>query len=152
MRTASTLSPGRARVSLTGRAVIAGIVGGIMIDLFLVVIRAASFPGMYASIAEAAVGRAAYSWQSYIALGIGLHFAISIVAALAYAYLGSALHLLRRWLVGGTLLGVVLMVVMHGVQHLVGRHPPLTAAALLTGLIAHVVFFGWPVAYIERPE
>jgi hypothetical protein len=150
MRTASTLSPGRAHVSLTGRAVIAGIVGGITIHLFLVAIRAAAFPGMYIHIAEAVVGRAAYSWSSYIALGIGLHFTISIVAALAYAYLGSALHMLPRWLAGGTLLGVVVLVVMHGVLYFAGRGAPLTAPALLTSLVAHIVFFGWPVAYIER--
>jgi len=142
----------RPQGALAARAAIAGLVGGIIIDLFLFGTKSAPFPGAYQFIASGLFGKAAFESRWYIAAGVALHLSISIVAALAYAYLGRELHLLHRWLAAGTLFGVVMLIVMQTVMAFAGLSHPLSVRGLATGLIAHVVFFGWPIAYILRPE
>jgi hypothetical protein len=53
---------------LAGRAIVAGIIGGILIDLFLIVVHAAPFPGIYQFIASSRRSRSrsrcrARSWS-----------------------------------------------------------------------------------------
>ncbi len=137
--------------NLAAQAVTAGILGGVLVDLFLIAVRAAPFPGIYQYIASGIVGEAAYASSSYIALGVVIHLAISIAAALAYAYLGRALGLLQKWLLGGTIFGIVMLVVMQIVLALAHLAQPLTPARLAIVVIAHVVFFGLPIAwYVSR--
>jgi hypothetical protein len=137
--------------TLLGRAVIAGVIGGIVVDLFLILTKQAPFPGVYQFIASGIVGKDAFASDSYIWLGIAIHFLISIVSALAYVYIGNALHLLSRWLLGGAILGVVVMIVLQVL--LISRQlaPVPDATHIVLSLIAHIVFFGWPIAwYIAR--
>lgn len=133
---------------LAGRAVVAGIIGGILIDLFLVVARRAPFPGIFQFVASAMVGKVAYTSSSYIWLGVAMHFVISIVWALLYAYAAHITQLRRRWLVGGFVFGIVVMIMMQAAQLLSHTSGPLTLVGTIFGLIAHVVFFGWPIAWI----
>jgi hypothetical protein len=137
--------------NLFAQAVIAGIIAGIIVDAFVILVEHAPFPGVYQFIASGIVGQDAFTSRSYIALGLGIHFLISIVSALAYAYIGSALHLLSRWIIGGTILGVVVMLLLQVI--LVSRlHTPIPdTKGIIMGLIAHVIFFGLPIAwYISR--
>lgn len=131
---------------LAGRAVVAGIIGGILVDLYLFAVHAAPFPGIYQYVSSALVGKAAYSSPSYIWLGVAIHFAVSIVWALVYAYGANAMRALGRWVVGGLVLGVAVMVVMTVGEMVMKIAPPMTTRSIILGLIGHVVFYGWPVA------
>jgi len=136
-----------------GRIIAAGIIGGIIVDLFLVLTRNAPFPGVYMFISSGLVGAVAFSSPWYIALGILLHLLISIVWAAIYATIFLRLIPKLPWWGNATIFGVVVMLGMQGV--LLGKHlePAFPAGtALLTNLIAHVVFFAFPVAYVLRND
>lgn len=143
---AGRMDPAANRGRLMGRAIVAGIIGGILIDLYLFAVHAAPFPGIYQYVSSALVGKAAFASPSYIWLGLAIHFAVAIGWALLYAYAVSAMHAARRWVVGGLVLGVVVMIVMMIVQMVLKMAPPLTTRNLVINLVGHVVFYGWPVA------
>jgi hypothetical protein len=136
------------------RAVTAGLIGGVVVDLFLILIRVAPFPGIYQFIASTVVGPVAFSSSAYIALGVVMHFVISIIFALAYAFIAQRSPVLLehpiRW---GAIFGVAVMLVMQVVTGVAHASQPPTVQGIVIGLIAHVVFFGLPVAwYIARPD
>jgi hypothetical protein len=79
-----------------------------------------------------------------------MHFAIAVVWAEIYAFVAYAANALHRWLVGGLVFGIVVFVVMNTVQVLAGLAPVPNAVAIVVGLVAQVVFFGWPVAWLLR--
>lgn len=131
------------------KGVVAGIIGGILVDAFLIVTRQAPFPGIWQYVASAVVGPVAYTSSSYIALGLVLHFLISIVWATLYAYV--AVNRNWNWLAAGTVFGIIVMLGMQIVTRIAHVAAPLTATGVIMGVIAHVVFFGWPVAwYVAR--
>lgn len=143
---------GSLKGSLAGRAVVAGIIGGILADLFLVVTRMAPFPGIYQFVASGLVGKAAFASSSYIWLGVVMHFLISIVWALIYAYGANAMHTLRQWLVSGIVFGIIVMIVMQIVEIVSHMSQPMSVAGIVGGLISHIVFFGLPIAwYLALP-
>lgn len=136
-----------------GQAIVAGIIGGILIDLFLIVTRTAPFPGIYQFVASSLVGKVAFTSSSYIWLGVAMHFVVSIGWALIYAYSANAAHFLRRWVVGGLIFGIVVMVAMQTIEILLHTGPALSVGIALITLISHIVFFGWPIAwYLSRPR
>ena len=135
---------------LAVRALIAGLIGGFLLDLFLIVFRFAPFPGIYQFIASGLVGKVAYTSGSYIFLGLIMHFTISIVWAEIYAFAASAAHALKKWVVSGLIFGVVVMIVMQLITVGRGMAPAPSAGAIVVYLIAHVVFFGWPIAWYLR--
>lgn len=141
------------KTSVFGKAVVAGIIGGILIDAFLILTHMASFPGIYQFVASGVVGSVAFSSPNYIWLGVVLHLVISIVWALIYGYVAVAGKFTQRWLVGGIVLGIVVMIGMTIVQMLAHLAPAAAPSLSTLGmlLIAHVVFYGLPVAgYIAR--
>jgi hypothetical protein len=147
-----TQSANRSSGSLVGRAVVAGIIGGILIDLFLVVSGAAPFPGVYQFIASSVVGQVAFTASSYIWLGVAMHFGVSIVWALLYAFAANAAHSLRKWVVGGLILGVIALIGMQIISTITHIAQPLTVTSIVGSLISHVVFFGLPIAwYVSLP-
>ena len=136
-----------------GRIIGAGIIGGIIVDLFLILTRSAPFPGIYMFIASGLVGPAAFTSSWYIALGIALHLIISIVWAAIYAGIFLRLFPKLAWWANAVIFGVVVMLGMQVLllgKHLEPAFP--TGAGLVTLLIAHVVFFGLPVAYVLRND
>ncbi len=135
------------RGQLAGRAVGAGIIGGILIDLFLALSKSAPFPGVYQFVASGLVGKTAFTSSSYIALGVAMHFVISIVWALIYAFTANAADKLEAWLAGGIVFGIVVMIVMTIVQTLAHLAGAPTVQTIIMGLIAHIVFFGLPIAW-----
>ena len=136
-----------------GRIIGAGITGGIVVDLFLILSRNAPFPGIYMFIASGLVGPAAFSSPAYIALGILLHLVISIVWAAIYAVVFLRLFPKLQWWANAVIFGIVVMLGMQVLllgKHLEPAFP--TGAGLVMVLIAHVVFFALPVAYILRND
>lgn len=134
------------------RAVTAGLVGGTTIDLFLIIVRAVPFPGVYQFIASALVGPVAFSSSTYIALGLFLHFFISVAFAATYEFVAERYRaLIDSPLLWGSVFGIAVMIVMQiltGIAHV--SQPP-TAIGIIMGLVAHIVFFGIPVAlYVAR--
>jgi hypothetical protein len=138
-------------------AVVAGLCGAVLIDLYLIVtetfvIRNATPLLVMQWDASNALGMAAYGggWAT-AALGTLMHFAVSVVWGALYV----AAAVRVRWLVtnpilGGLMLGVVAMSVMRAVIHLghaIVRPFP-NALYFSNILIAHVVFFGIPVALV----
>ena len=136
-----------------GRIIGAGITGGIIVDLFLILTRNAPFPGIYMFIASGLVGPAAFSSPGYIALGIVLHLIISIVWAAIYAALFLRFLPKLQWWANAVIFGIVVMLGMQVLllgKHLEPAFP--TGSGLVMVLIAHVVFFALPVAYILRND
>jgi uncharacterized membrane protein YagU involved in acid resistance len=86
-------------------------------------------------------------------LGALLHFAISIAAAALYLW--AALRypaLIRHWLVGGVVFGVLAYLVMNLVVVPLSRaaNPDFSFGIIVKELVAHTVLFGVPIAGIVR--
>lgn len=130
------------------RTLTAGIIGGITVDLFLILARVAPFPGMYQWIASTIVGPAAYTSTAYIGLGLAMHFFISIAFALAYGALAARSRaLVDNPTLGGVVFGIAVMLVMQVVTGLAHVAQPPSVVGIVISLIAHIVFFGLPVAW-----
>jgi hypothetical protein len=145
----------RARANVWAAGIVAGVIGGALIDTFLVVANHATYVQIWQFVASAIVGGVAFSSPTFALLGFAMHFAISIVWASIYAWaaFGPMPALARAPVVSGLLYGVVVMIGMTLlliVKH-VGPSGAPDAGTLLKSLIAHTVFFGLPVAlYVAR--
>lgn len=134
--------------SLVAGGFVAGILGGFLIHAFFFAIGTARYPGTYEWIASGIVGRSAFT--DHLAwLGVIIHFCIAIVAVTLYAYIAQIVGLLGKPLLGGVLFGIV----TNGVLDLVvfarwGIPLPTTWHDVAMPLVAHVVFFGIPVALL----
>ncbi|HLZ03522.1 MAG TPA: hypothetical protein VKR55_15410 [Bradyrhizobium sp.] len=104
------------------------------------------------SIASGLIGERAFSGGAPTAvLGVCLHYAISIIAAAIYGEAAAGNKLLReRWLVGGTVFGVIAYAVMNLVvvplSH--AANPDFSLAVVVKELLAHAIMFGIPIAGI----
>ena len=136
------------------RAVTAGIIGGVVADLFLILMRVAPFPGIYQFIASTIVGPVAFTSSAYIALGVVMHFVISIIFALAYAFVAErSPALIEHPTLWGAIFGIAVMLVMQLVTAVAHASQPPTVKGIVISLVAHGVFFGLPVAwYIARAD
>ncbi len=130
------------------RAVTAGLIGGFIVDLYLVVSGQVPFPGVYQFIASTLVGPAAFASPSFIALGVVMHFTISVIFALAYAAIAERNRALAEhptaW---GSIFGLAVFAVMQVVLALAHAAKPPTPTGIVLGIISHVIFFGLPVAW-----
>ena len=145
----------RASANVWAVGFVAGVIGGALIDTFLVIANHATYIQIWQFVASAVVGGAAFASPSYAILGFAMHFAISIVWASIYAWaaFGPVPALFRAPVLSGLLYGVVVMIGMTLVlivNH-VGPAGVPDAGTLAKSLIAHTVFFGLPVAlYVSR--
>ncbi len=136
-----------------GRIIGAGIVGGIIVDLFLILVHAAPFPGVYMFIASGLVGKVAFTSSGYIALGILLHLLISIVWAAIYVVVFQRLFPKLPWWGNAVIFGIVVMLGMNALLLGKGLEPAFPSGmGLVTNLVAHIVFFALPVAYVLRND
>ena len=126
--------------SLTVRAAIAGIIGGIIVDAFLSIRLHISPIALEAHTAATAIGPG----TSPI-LGTVVHFTIAIVWALIYAYGANAIGKLANWIAGGIVLGLVVDAVMNFLIAMKTGSP--WGSAFVDGLITNVVFYALPVAF-----
>lgn len=137
-------------------AVLAGIAGGIILDLYLwlttVLPAHQSVTAALQYVASTVFGNVAYTSASYAAAGLAISLLVSIGWAGGYAYFTRTQPATNRhWLVAGAAYGVVVYVLMQLLLLGSGRLvPPANPTALVNAVAAYVVFFGIPVAYVVR--
>ena len=134
---------------------IAGAAAGILIELFFLAIQLAAgtpadkLAGNFVFIAAVLLGPGAYQNPIAVPLGIVLHFCVSIGWALGYVYLvRSQPQLLTRPWISGAAFGLMVYIFMQIILLTAGQYHRPAAAVFFTQLVAHVVFYGIPVALI----
>jgi hypothetical protein len=141
----------------TVAAIVAGLVGAVLIHACLLLIGPALSPGLaltpgalYTFIAAALVGRAAAAADPhFVWLGVGLHLVVSLAWAFGYVYAARSVgQLLRRPLISGLGFGLVIYFVMLVVLLAANLYTKPTPGDVGIGLLANCVFFGLPVALI----
>jgi uncharacterized membrane protein YagU involved in acid resistance len=138
--------------------VLIAIAAGLVAGTTNLVAAAAIFGGTmmhgFQMIASGLLGKQAFSGGLEAAvLGAVVHFAISIAAAALYLW--AALRhqaLIRHWLVGGVVFGVLAYLVMNGVVVPLSKaaNPDFSLGMIVKELLAHTVLFGVPIAGIVR--
>jgi len=147
----STRSLRLSNASLLVPAVFAGIIGGIIVDAYLILSGQAPFPTIWQFVASTLVGKVAYTSPAYIALGLAMHFAISIFWAVLYLYVWRALNTPNNWVLGAVALGIAADIGMSILLAATGNARPLGVVPIVMGLITHIVFFALPVTwYLSR--
>lgn len=138
--------------SLYGATAIAAIIGGVILDLKLIVIDHAPVPGLWQFIASTMFGPVAFSNTAYALVGLIMHFITSFFWAYLYLFVWSRINSLKNWIVGGLVWGLVAMIGMTTFLVLKGAMPmPTMGWPVLSSAIGHTIFFGLPVAwYIAR--
>lgn len=129
---------------MIGPAVIAGIIGGIIIDTFLAVMGHRSPVAIWQFVASTIVGQGAFSSPSYAVVGFFVHFIVSIVWAVLYGYAFAAMGQLRNWVLGAIVWGVVVDACMNLLLAVKTGSP--WWPSFEQNLLAHVVFYALPVA------
>ncbi len=136
--------------------IVAGLTGAILIDAYLIVtvvylFHAATLETFYRYVASAALGKAAYTAPAAVLLGIALHVLISLAWSLGYAYLAARTPQIRaRPLLSGVSFGIFVMISMQLGEVLTNIYLLPNSFTLLNAFVAHVFFFGLPVAYIVK--
>lgn len=104
--------------------------------------------------ASSVIGMAAYDGSAGLLLGTILHFFVSIIPAVAYAFVAWRVPAVNRWpWLGGPALGIVVFFFMGLVvlPHSAFATPPtVTAMPFLPALLIHMFAFGLPIALIVR--
>lgn len=100
------------------------------------------------------LGNAAFA-QGYAsaAAGVVLHYVICLVWATIYVFLFARQPVVDMHpLLNGALFGIVVWFVMTFIVTPlgVGNHLQVNALSILSGIAAHIVFFGMPLAYVVR--
>lgn len=138
------------------RGLVAGIIGGILIDAFLYVAtmmpQHAPITMIWQFVASAAIGKSAFANPNSAWLGLLMHFVISIAWGIAFSYVAhTRAQVAEHPYLSGVVFGVIVMVIMDIVTMAANVMAPITAMSLVMGLIAHCVFFGLPVSlYVSR--
>src|ERR1700677_1452507 len=129
--------------SLIRQALIAGIIGAIVVDTYLSIDLHTSPVAL-----EVRNATTAFNVGSPI-LGVIVHLVIALVWALVYAYIFNAIGQLRNWILGTIVLGVAVDAVMNLIIMLkVGAS---WGTDFVDGLVTNVVFYPLPVAlYLSR--
>jgi len=136
-----------------GPGLLAGLVGAILIDAYILAVGALSGgptpTELYTFVASALLGKSAYTLPQAVWIGVAIHLAISIGWGLGYAYAAEATpQLVARPLVSGIVFGLFVYLCMQIAQALIGIWHAPSAIGAFTGIVAHVIFFGLPVAYV----
>lgn len=135
---------------------IAGFLGAVLIDLYLLLTLVAighvtTIAGFYEFVASGALGKSAYGSSSAFALGVAVHFAVGIAWGIGYAYLAARTPQVRtKPALSGTVFGLTVMVSMQFVEIAANIYTIPSTALFFNNVVAHVVFFGLPIAYIVR--
>ena len=133
---------------------VAGAVGAILIDAYLLAVivgiaHATGVDGFYRYVASGAIGPSAYTSPSGVALGIALHALVSLGWGVGYAYVAARTPQVRSHpLVSGVVFGIVVLIAMQIVEVAANVFHAPDTAALVNGFVAHVAFFGLPIAYV----
>lgn len=141
------------RLVLSG--IIAGVVGGICIDLFIYLTSLlpahASILSFWQFIASTGFGKVAYTSTSYAWAGLVMHFLVSIGWGIGYAYMAHTKPAVNKQpLISGFLFGLVVYIVMQFVLFSVQALKVPDMLSVYLAVVAHTVFFGIPVALTTR--
>jgi hypothetical protein len=132
----------------------AGVAGAIAVDAYLIgtlvaLAHTVSVEAFYRYVG--AIGPAAYAESGGAYLGVAIHVIVSLAWAIGYAYVAARTpQVLARPLVSGIAFGFVVMISMQLVEVAAGIYKLPNTFSLANDIIAHVLFFGLPVAYIVR--
>ena len=133
----------------------AGIAGGVSIDVFLFAVQlaggtpAGKLAENFALIVAALLGPGAAANPAAVPIGILLHFCVAVGWALGYVYLvREQSQLLARPWISGAGFGLIVFIFMQIMLILVPQDRRPMQAAIATQLVAHVVFYGIPVALV----
>jgi len=147
----------RARVAdFISRGIAAGFGGAILIDGYLLVVlvafsRVATATGFYEFVASGAIGSGAYRQPGGVAIGVAVHFLVSVAWGVGYAYVASRTPQVRAHpLMSGVVFGIVVMIAMQLVEVAANIYRAPDSFSFLTALVGHIVFFGVPVAFVYR--
>ncbi len=145
------------RLSSVVLGVLAGLAGGIAIDGFLVCVQvlgshAFTLTSFYQFVASGAIGKGtAYASPSYAWLGLAFHLTISAMWGVGYAYVAARTpQVAARPLLSGLAFGFVVYFAMQLVEVAAAIYSLPTPRSLGIALIAHMIFFGLPIAYVLR--
>jgi uncharacterized membrane protein YagU involved in acid resistance len=140
--------------SIVSRGLIAGLIGGIVIDAYLwlttLLPTHTSIASMWQWVASTAFGKGAFANPSFVWVGLAMHLLVSIGWGVGYAYFAATQpRIAQRWLVSGIVYGIVVYGVMSVILLADNNftYPP-TATAFVNLVAAHAIFFGIPVAFI----
>lgn len=144
------------RQSLMKAILIGGVVGGALDLLFAVSFAAyngAAPSRVFQAIASGLLGQPAFGGGPGVsALGIGCHFAMSVLWAAVFALAARRLPALaRRPVVAGLVFGVVVFLCMRLLVLPLSAYPrPVTFKPLATvlDLLSHMLLFGVPIAVV----
>jgi len=135
--------------------IVAGLAGGILIDVFVFAMQLAAgtppdkLADNFVFIASAVLGPSVTASSSAVPIGIVLHFCVAIGWALGYVYLArSQPHIVARPWISGAGFGLTVYVFMEIILITAGQYHRPPPGLLGTQLVAHIVFYGIPVALI----
>ncbi len=112
-------------------------------------LHAASPDAFFRYVASAALGKAAYALPGAGVLGVAIHGAVSVGWGVGYAYVEARTPQVRaRPLTSGIVFGIVVMLAMQLVEVAANVYRLPNSLTLLNQFVAHVAFFGLPVAFI----
>lgn len=141
------------RMSWIPRALLAGLVGGTVVELYLFAVGLATWPGVYQWIASTLVGPVAFTSAAYAWLGLVQHGLVSLGWALAYGFLARRRPALAtRPVAAGLGFGLAVFLAMQILVAALGVWAPPGAAEVAHTVVAHTLFFGVPVALVALPH
>jgi len=140
------------RIAAIGAA--AGLVGALLIDAYLLVtvvglFHATTVGGFYRYVASGALGHTAFTNPSAVGLGVIFHLLIGIGWGVGFCWVAATTVQVRtRPLVSGIVFGFVVMIAMQIVEVAANIYRLPNSFSLANAIVAHVLFFGIPVAYV----
>lgn len=153
------MSVATARPNLARAIAVTGLTGAVSVDAYLAltlifVFHRATLRGMLQWDASNALGDSAFSggWNTAL-LGTAMHLVVSTIWAAVFIFAALRVPaLLRRPILSGTLFGLLVMLVMSYLVVPLGHAQkfPQPPPIFVNQLIAHVVFFGIPVALVAK--
>lgn len=134
---------------------VAGIAGGILLQVFLFAMQLAGgapptqLAATFVFIAAVLLGPNAVASPIAVPLGVVLHFCVAVGWALGYVHLARTQpQLLSRPWISGAAFGLVVYVFMEIILITAGQYHRVAPGVLASQLVAHVAFYGIPVAVI----
>ncbi len=137
---------------------LAGLAGAILIDFYLLATLVAighvtTVAGFYRYVASGALGKTAEAAPNAVAIGFALHVAVAVAWGIGYAYVAARTPQVReRPAISGAVFGLLVMIAMQLVEVYANIYVLPNSALFFNGIVAHVVFYGWPVAFIVRRQ
>lgn len=131
------------------RGVVAGIVGGVVLALFLIIALGAMAIHLTPAQVLAADARYVHSDNPFV--GLLAHLAISILWGIGYAYVAATrpAAVASPWL-AGVVYGVIVWLLMQFILILGAVWPGLSPVGFVLQIVAYTLFFGLPVAFTTR--